>query len=76
MYPRRTLTDTWRASITKIIIIFMRDLITILIIVFAIPLVVAVMAAIFTVGCIALGVMLLVLPVYGLMLLREKLNNL
>ena len=49
---------------------------TILIIVFAIPLVAAVMAAIFTVGCIILGVMLLVSPVYVLMLLREKLNDL
>ena len=49
---------------------------TILLIVFGIPLVAVIMAAIFIVGCIALVVMLVGLPVYSLMLLREKLNDL
>ena len=50
-------------------------LVQIAIAILAIPLVFVVMAAIFTVGCIALGVMLVTLPVYGLMLLKEKLND-
>lgn len=50
-------------------------LVQIAIAILAIPLVFVVMAAIFTVACIGLAVMLVTLPVYGLMLLKEKLND-
>ena len=50
-------------------------LVQIAIAILAIPLVIVVMAAIFTVGCIGLVVMLVTLPVYALMLLKEKLND-
>ena len=50
-------------------------LVQIAIAILAIPLVIVVMAAIFTVGCIGLAVMLVGMPVYGLMLLKEYLNE-
>ena len=51
-------------------------LVQIAIAILAIPLVIVVMTAIFTVGCIGLAVMLVGLPVYGLMLWKEYLNEL